>query len=256
MGETRYDLSRWSERVALVTGGSSGIGHAVACALVNAGMRVATCGRRHDRLEEMRSRLGDASARLLPVHVDMRREDDILAMFAQVRERWGGVDVLVNNAGVGHAAPLLSGASEHWREMLDVNVLALCVCTREAVADMRRRNVAGHVLHISSLSGHRVAAGGAVYAASKYAVRALTEALRQELRDIDSPIRITAISPGTVETEFAAHFHDSEAAARATYDAYPVLQPEDVARTVLHVLAQPEHVQIHDILMRPTAQAT
>jgi 17beta-estradiol 17-dehydrogenase / 3beta-hydroxysteroid 3-dehydrogenase len=249
-------LSRWSERVALVTGGSSGIGRAVTTALVSAGMRVAASARRVDRLEALQAGLGDGSARFLPMRADLRREDDILSMFTQVRERWGGVDVLVNNAGLGHAAPLMSGATEHWREMLEVNVLALCMCTREAVTDMQRRNVAGQVIHISSMSAHRVPPGSGVYAATKYAVRALTEGLRKELRELDSPIRITAISPGFVETEFAAHYHKSEAAAHETYGRYPVLQPADVAQSILYVLAQPEHVQIHDILMRPTAQAT
>lgn len=256
MGETRYDLSRWNERVALVTGGSSGIGRAVAAALVHAGMRVAACARRLDRLESLQAQLGDAGVRLLPIRADVRREEDILDMFAQVRERWGGVDVLVNGAGLGHAAPLMSGATEHWREMLEVNVLALCVCTREAITDMRHRNVAGHVIHISSMSAHRVPPGSGMYGATKYAIRSLTESLRKELREIDSPVRITAVSPGFVETEFAAHYHKSEDAARATYGQYPVLQPKDVAGAVLYALSQPEHVQIHDILMRPTAQDT
>ena len=242
--------------MALVTGGSSGIGRAVAAALVQAGMRVAACARRLDRLDSLQAQLGDAGVRLLPIRADMRREEDIMDMFAQVRERWGGVDVLVNNAGLGHAAPLMSGATEHWRDMLEVNVLALSVCTREAVTDMRHRNVAGHVIHISSMSAHRIPPGSGMYGATKYAIRSLTESLRKELREIDSPIRITAVSPGFVETEFAAHYHKSEDAARATYGQYTVLQPEDVAGSVLYALSQPEHVQIHDILMRPTAQGT
>lgn len=226
-------------------------------ALVAAGMRVVTCARRRESMDALRSELGSAAdARLLTIPADMRREADILALFEQVRARWGGVDVLVNNAGLGHKAPLTSGATEHWREMLEVNVLALCVCTREAVSDMRRRGVDGHVIHISSMAAHRVPSESGVYAASKYAVRALTEGLRQELRELGSEIRVTAVSPGFVETGFAAHYHKSEDAARTTYGRYPVLQPEDVSGAVLYALAQPAHVQIHDILMRPTAQAS
>lgn len=225
-------------------------------ALVTAGMRVATCARRREGMDALRSELGNAAdARLLTIPADMRREADILSLFEQVRAQWGGVDVLVNNAGLGYQAPLTSGATEHWREMLEVNVLALCVCTREAVSDMRRRGVDGHVIHISSMSAHRVAPGSGVYAASKYAVRALTEGLRQELHELGSEIRVTAVSPGIVETGFAARYQNSEDAARATYDRYPVLQPQDVTGAVLYALAQPAHVQIHDILMRPTAQA-
>lgn len=253
--QTTSSLSSWRDRVALVTGASSGIGRAVAESLARAGMRVAACARRAERLEALRDHIGDAG-RLLPIAADLRDESAISAMFDRVRERWGGVDVLVNNAGLGHKAPLVSGDSAHWREMLEVNVLALCICTREAVADMRRRDAAGHVIHISSMASHRVPPGSGVYSATKYAVRSLTEGLRQELRELGSPIRVTAISPGFVETEFAAHYHKSEAAAQATYGRYPVLQPSDVAAAVTYVLGQPPHVQVHDILMRPTEQTS
>lgn len=219
-------------------------------------MRVATCARRLERLEESRAELGVTGERVMLIRADLRDEKDIAAMFGAIRERWGGVDVLVNNAGLGHKAPLLSGESEHWRDMLEVNVLALCVCSREAIADMRRRDARGHVIHISSMAAHRVPRGSGVYSATKYAVRSLTESLRQELRALDSPIRVTAVSPGFVETEFAAHYHKSDEAARRTYGAYPVLQPDDIAATVNYVLDQPAHVQIHDILMRPTEQVS
>jgi NADP-dependent 3-hydroxy acid dehydrogenase YdfG len=229
----------------------------VVAALVGAGMRVATCARRIEAMDALRSEMGHAAGdRLLTIPADLRREADILAMFERVRGQWGGVDVLVNNAGLGHKAPLASGATEHWREMLEVNVLALCVCTREAVSDMRRRGVDGHVIHVSSMAAHRVPSESGVYSASKYAVRALTEGLRQELRELGSGIRVTSVSPGFVETEFAARYHKSEDAARSAYGRYPVLQPEDVSNAVLYALTQPAHVQIHDILMRPTAQAS
>ena len=112
------------------------------------------------------------------------------------------------------------------------------------------------MVHISSMASHRVPPGSGVYSATKYAVRSLTEGLRAELRADGSPIRVTAISPGFVETEFAAHYHASEEAAERTYGRYKVLQSEDVARAVAYVVSQPPHVQIHDILMRPTDQVT
>lgn len=239
------------DRVALVTGASSGIGAAVARRLSGLGMRVAVCARRAERLAALRAELGE---RVLPVTADLREEGDIARLFDEVRQTWGGVDVLVNNAGLGHHAPLMSGKSAHWREMLEVNVLALCICTREAVADMQRRNVAGHVIHLSSMSAHRVPAGSGVYSATKFAVRSLTEGLRQELRAQGSPIRVTAVSPGYVETEFAEHYHQSAEAARRTYGQYQVLKAEDVAEAVLYALRQPAHVEVHDILLRPTAQ--
>lgn len=250
------DLARWQGRVALVTGASSGIGRAVAMRLAAAGMRVAVCARRRQRLERLAEELSRAGAAgALPVTADLRREEDIEALFTRVRGEWGGVDLLVNNAGLGHDAPLLSGQAAEWRETLEVNVLALCLCTREAVADMRRRGDDGHVVHVSSMAGHRVPPGtGGLYAASKFAVRGLTEGLRAELRQLGSGIRVSAVSPGYVETEFAAQFHKSEDHARAVYSRYKVLEPQDVAEAVAWLVAQPRHVQVHDLLMRPTDQ--
>jgi NADP-dependent 3-hydroxy acid dehydrogenase YdfG len=242
------EIDRWAGRVALVTGASSGIGRAIALDLLDAGMNVAAWARRVERLQDLPGALAQ--------RVDLRDEAQILAGFARIREEWGGVDVLVNNAGLGRSAPLLSGASDDWREMLDVNVLGLCICTREAIHDMRARGDDGHVIHISSMAGHRVPKGSGVYAASKHAVRALTEGLRVELHEAGSGVRVTAISPGYVETEFAAVYSRSEEAAASTYGRFKVLEAVDVASAVRHVLAAPAHVQYHDVLMRPTEQPT
>lgn len=249
-------MERWRGKVALVTGASSGIGRATARRLAREGMRVVLASRRVERLEELAKDLAALGADAFAQPVDLRDEDSIEELFATVRERFGGVDVLVNNAGLGHHAPLVSGSTEAWREMLEVNVLALCVCTREAVRDMRARGDVGHVVHISSMAAHRVPAGSGVYSATKYAVRSLTEGLRLELREMGSAIRVSAISPGYVETEFAARYHRSEEAARATYSRFKVLEDVDVADAVAWVLASPPHMQVHDILLRATDQPT
>jgi NADP-dependent 3-hydroxy acid dehydrogenase YdfG len=252
MATIEHGISRWSGRVALVTGASSGIGRAVAERLIKANMKLAIAARREERLLELATEAPEGA--VLPLRVDLRNTCEIQRMFDEVRERWGGVDVLVNNAGLGHLAPLLDGDTEQWREMLEVNVLSLCICTREAVRDMRRQGNGGHVIHISSMAAHRVPPDSGVYSATKYAVRALTEALRQELREAKSEIRVSAISPGFVETEFAAHYHKSEEAAQRTYGRYQVLTAEDVADAVEYVLGAPPHVQVHDVLMRPRDQ--
>jgi 17beta-estradiol 17-dehydrogenase / 3beta-hydroxysteroid 3-dehydrogenase len=239
-------MERWRGKVALVTGASAGIGRAVAQRLLDEGMVVAGCARRSERLEAVDG--------LVPYTVDLRDEAQILEMFGDLQTRFGGVDVLVNNAGLGHHAPLLHGDTQAWREMLEVNVLALCVCTREAVRQMRAKGTPGQIVHVSSMAGHRVPGGSGVYSATKFAVRSLTEALRRELREAGVPIRVGAVSPGFVETEFAAQYHKSEQAARETYDRYQVLQDRDVAEAVVYLLGQPQHVQIHDVLMRPTEQ--
>jgi NADP-dependent 3-hydroxy acid dehydrogenase YdfG len=243
-------------RVAMITGASSGIGEAIAEMLADEGAHLVLLARREDRLAALASRIAARApaVEVLALGCDLRDEARILAAFEAARERFGGVDVLVNNAGLGRDATLCRGATEDWREMLEVNVLALCICTREAVSDMRRRGDRGHVVHISSMAAHRIPRGSGVYSATKFAVRSLTEGLRLELREAGSAIRVTAVSPGFVETEFAEVYHRDPTAGPRTYGRYPVLRPRDVAATVRHVLTAPPHVQLHDVLLRPTQQ--
>ena len=253
-------IERWLGRSAVVTGASSGIGAAVGHALADAGLRVVLVGRREQRLHDVRARIC-AETRAAPddvlvVPADLRDEAAILRIFDAARAAFGGVDVLINNAGLGHLAPLCSGETEKWREMLDVNVLALCIASREAIRDLERRAVEGHVIHVSSMAAHRVPQDSGMYAASKHAVRALTEALRQELWQKNLPIRVSSISPAFVETEFAAHYHGDPAAAQRTYGRYRVLQTDDIARAVIYALGEPLDVQVHDILLRPRRQPT
>lgn len=248
------DDFEWRGRTAMVTGASAGIGSAIVRKLIAEGLKVVAVARRLDRLMALQAELGED---LLPVATDLRKEEEILTAFERARQSFGGVDLLVNNAGLGHHAPLTTGATEAWREMLEVNVLALCVCTREALCDLRRRDRDdGHIVHVSSMSGHRVAQGSGVYSATKHAVFALTEGLRQELRAAGSKVRVSAVSPGFVETEFAALYHRSEEKARQTYDRYPVLRPEDVADAVWWQVSRPARMEVHDILLRPTEQVS
>jgi len=238
-----------------VTGASSGIGAATARALARAGAAVTIGARRADRLEALAAEIRAEGGCVAVRATDMRREDDVVALIGAARESFGGVDVLVNNAGLGRGAPLSSGATEVWREMLEVNVLGLAIATREAIRDMDRRGVAGHVVHVSSMAGHRVPGpDSGMYAATKFAVRALTEALRQELRTRKSAIRVSAISPGHVFTEFADVF-SGRAGAQAEIDARgKILEPRDVAEAILWIVTRPPHLQVHDVLVRPTAQ--
>ena len=242
--------------IVAITGASSGIGRAIAHRLAQAGYHLALAARRQEKLQTLKATLSPLPVDVLTQPVDLRQETEILDWFAAIEARWGRLDVLINNAGLGYQAPLISGDTAAWRETLEVNVLALCICTREAIRLMQTLNQdRGHIVHIGSLSGHRVPGGG-VYSASKFAVRALTEGLRQELRVAHSNIRISAVSPGYVETEFAAKYHRSDQKAQEVYSRFPVLQPDDIANAVAYVLAQPDHVQIHDLLVRPTQQVS
>jgi NADP-dependent 3-hydroxy acid dehydrogenase YdfG len=243
-------------RTVLVTGASSGIGAETARALVAAGAAVVLAARRRDRLDALAAELAGRGA-VLVCPVDMRREDDIVRCFAAARDRFGGVDVLVNNAGLGRAAPISSAATELWREMLEVNVLGLAIATREAIRDMERRAVPEHVVNVASMAAHRVPGPeSGMYAATKFAVRALTEGVRQELRAKQSAIRVSLVSPGYVATEFADVFAGRAGALEKLQARLNVkmLEGADVAQAIVWVLTQPPHVEVHDVLVRPTEQ--
>ncbi|XP_050723015.1 dehydrogenase/reductase SDR family member 11-like [Eriocheir sinensis] len=253
-------MERWSGRVALVTGASMGIGASVARRLVAEGMKVVGAARSIDKLQALASELKGQRGTLIPIKCDLTKDEEVLAMFAKIKKDLGGVDVCINNAGFTHNKSLLEGSPKEWREMMDLNVVALCLCTRESIASMRERSVDdGHIIHISSFSGHRVTPNKAVhfYSATKYSVTALTEGLRQELREANSNIRISAISPGLVETEFIANARLAEDAnaAKKFYKERGSLSADDITATLVHILSAPPHVQIHDVLIRRITQA-
>ncbi|XP_055475897.1 dehydrogenase/reductase SDR family member 11 isoform X1 [Psammomys obesus] len=259
---TRPGMERWRDRLALVTGASGGIGAAVARALVQQGLKVVGCARTVGNIEELAAECKSAGypGTLIPYRCDLSNEEDILSMFSAVRSQYSGVDICINNAGMARPDTLLSGSTRGWKDMFNVNVLALSICTREAYQSMKERNVDdGHIININSMCGHRVPPQSVIhfYSATKYAVTALTEGLRQELLEAQSHIRATCISPGLVETQFAFKLHDKDPEqAAATYEHIKCLKPEDVAEAVIYVLSTPPHVQVGDIQMRPTEQVT
>ena len=247
------NLTRWKGKVALVTGASTGIGFATAPGLAKAGMRVAVTARNGGRLEELKASLDGAA--VLPVTADLQQEADIRKLFQRVREAWGGVDVLINNAGLGYLGQLSEQSPEDWRAMLDVNVMALSLCVQEALADMKSKPE-GHIINISSIAGHRVPPSNANpwYAATKHAVRAITDALRIELVNAHRPVRVGMISPGVVETEFHDRATRGAGDSKAFYSTFKPLRAEDVADVVFYLLSTPPHVQIHDVVMRSIEQ--
>ena len=248
-------MSHSNIKTALVTGASSGLGYDIAKTLVKEGYRVIGCARRIENLDRLAAEINElAGPSFVSYKCDLANEAEILAMFETIKEQFGRLDVLVNNAGLGHNASLLTGSTEHWKDMLDINVLALCICTREAVKIMRSRDDRGHVIHISSMSGHRDPGGSNMYAATKFAVKSLTESLRLELRQSGSKIHITSISPGLVRTEFAEKYHRDYNKAQDLYNSLEVLEAEDISEIVKFILSQKERVLLHDILVRPLEQ--
>ncbi|KAM8905469.1 dehydrogenase/reductase SDR family member 11-like [Spinachia spinachia] len=252
-------MDRWGGRVALVTGASAGIGASVAQELVRSGMKVVGCARDVEKIQKLAMELQAAghSGVLLPFQCDLNNEEEILSMFAAIKEQHKGVDVCINNAGLAHPESLLNGKTIGWKNMLNVNVLALCICTREAYQSMKERNVDdGNIININSMSGHRVprSADGHFYSSTKYSVTALTEGLRQELRDANTHIRATCISPGVVDTEFFSRLYKDNADKTDSYFTFKVLEAVDIANAVTYILSAPPHVQIGDIQMRSVEQ--
>ncbi|KAB7503575.1 Dehydrogenase/reductase SDR family member 11 [Armadillidium nasatum] len=190
-------MERWVGRVALVTGASVGIGASICEVLVQSGLKVVGAARGVEKVQTLSETLKDAKGSLLPVKCDLTKEEDIRNLFDKIKKEFGGVDICINNAGLGNGNKLLDSTVEEMREMIDVNIIALCLCSQLAIASLRERGVDdGHVININSISGHVMTpfTSSRFYASTKFAVRAITEGLRQEMRELKSHIRISTLS--------------------------------------------------------------
>ena len=251
------EMQRWRGKCAFITGASSGIGKATVKALAQLGMCVAFCARSVEKIRTLEDHFTEKGRSALGIKLDLRDEYAVEEAFSRIRADLGPVAVLINNAAVGYHMPLVGGDTTLWREMMEVNVLALSLCTSIAVQQMLDSNGYGHVINISSLGAHRHkpgAVGNAMYIASKHAVRSLTESLRIEVREMGAPIRVSSISPGLVETGFAARFYDSKERAKSIYSSIDPLHPEDIAEIIRFLLSLPAHVEINEVLVRPMQQ--
>jgi NADP-dependent 3-hydroxy acid dehydrogenase YdfG len=243
-------------KTVLVTGASAGIGRAVAVAFAKQGSRLILVARRRERLLALATELEAAfGTQTLVVPVDLLDRRAVLAALEGLDPKWRAVDILVNNAGLVRGLdPLHAGRLEDWDEILDVNVKALLAVTRWAVPGMLERG-AGHVINLGSISGYETYPGGAVYCASKFAVRALTHGLKMDL--VGTPIRVTSIDPGLVETEFSLvrYRGDAERAA-LPYRGLKPLCGDDIAEAAVWCAARPAHVNVLSLVILPTAQAS
>jgi NADP-dependent 3-hydroxy acid dehydrogenase YdfG len=240
-------------RVALVTGASSGIGDATARALAQAGAKVAIAARRYERLEVLARELGASGAEVLVLVADLAGEEENRRIVVETEAHFGRLDILVNNAGVMLLAPVDGANPGDWRRMLELNVLAPMVSSQAALPGMRARG-GGHIVNIASTAGRIANANVSGYSASKFGIVAFSESLRREV--YKDNIRVTVIEPGVVETELREHI--PHAGTKQAIDAWAAamrqLQPEDVANAVLYCVTQPSHVNVNEILMRPTDQ--
>jgi serine 3-dehydrogenase len=247
---TRFDGT------VLITGASAGIGAACARAFAAAGARLILAARRGDRLESLASELGDThGTESHLIQLDVRDSGVVAHTFGDLPDAWAAVDVLVNNAGLSRGMePVQEGETRDWDEMIDTNIKGLLYATRAILPRMVERGH-GHVINIGSTAGHEVYPGGAVYCATKHAVNAITRGLRMDLLGTD--VRVTTVDPGMVETDFSlVRFHGDQERADRVYSGLQPLTPEDIADVVLYAATRPPHVNLDEIILRPTAQAS
>lgn len=240
-------------RIALVTGASSGIGEATALALAEAGARLAIAARRRDRLEALAAQLQKLGAEPLVLVADLASEAQAQRIVKEAEAHYGRLDILVNNAGVMYLEPVEQADLGRWRRMLELNVLSLIASTQAALPGMRERRD-GHVVNISSTAGRIANPNAAAYSATKFGVGAFSEALRREVYPHN--IRVTVIEPGVVQTELRDHIGHAEVKANlnAWADSMRQLQGRDVADAIVFCVSRPAHVNINEVLMRPTDQ--
>ena len=246
-------MAKLDGKVAVITGASSGIGEATAEALAAEGAAVVVAARREDRLDDLVGRINGNGGQALAVECDVTDEEQAHGLIQRAKDEFGRIDVLVNNAGVMLLSKIEKGLSEEWRQMFDVNVLGLLYATEAAIEVMKEQS-SGHIVNISSLAGRASRAMLGAYSGTKFAVNAISEALRQELQEDN--IRVTVVEPGAVETELPEHISDEEAqeAISGLIGQLEPLQPEDIANAIAYVVTQPERVSVNEVLIRPTQQ--
>ena len=243
---------RLQGKVALVTGASSGIGEATAVALAAEGAAVVIAARRVDRLEALKAKLEADGARVLAVELDVTDEAACRAAVDRCASELGGLDIVVNNAGVMLLGPIEAADTEDWRRMLETNVLGLMYVTHAALPHLLDRG--GDIVQVSSVAGRVARAGSGVYNASKFAVGAFSESLRQEVTT--RGVRVTLVEPGAVATELQSHIThaDTKAGIEKWIAGMRPLQADDIASAVVYAVTQPSHVSINEITIRPTDQ--
>jgi NADP-dependent 3-hydroxy acid dehydrogenase YdfG len=240
-------------RVALVTGASSGIGESTALALAGAGAAVAIGARRVDRLEALADKLRGSGGGVSTISLDVTDEQACRDAVATTVADLGGLDIVVNNAGVMLLGPIVDADTEDWRRMINTNVLGLMYVTHAALPHLLERG-GGDIVNVSSVAGRVARLGSGVYNASKWGVNAFSESLRQEVTT--RGVRVTLIEPGAVATELTDHI-THEATREGTKQwvgSIRPLQSDDIARAVVYAVTQPAHVAINEILVRPTDQ--
>ena len=245
-----------NQKIALITGATAGIGLETANLLAQNGYNLILTGRRKERLETVKTQLElNSDCKVQILNFDIRKRTDVEKALSSLPEEWKNIDVLVNNAGLAAGlGPVNSADVDDWENMIDTNVKGLLYITRIVSSWMVERH-SGHIINISSIAGKEVYPNGSVYCGSKHAVAAITKAMRIEL--MPSGIKVSSIAPGAVETEFSlVRFRGDEEKAAQVYKGFTPLNAKDIAETILFVITRPPHVNIDDLLIMPTSQAS
>jgi NADP-dependent 3-hydroxy acid dehydrogenase YdfG len=239
-------------KVVVITGASSGLGEAAARLLSSQGATIVLGARRADRIEALARELSGTGARALPIPTDVASADQVKHLVDSAVGKFGRIDVLINNAGLMAHSPLERLRIDDWNRMIDVNIKGVLYGIAAALPHMKEQK-SGQIISVSSVAGHKVSPAGAVYAATKHAVRAISEGLRQEVKPYN--IRTTVISPGAVATELPGSVTETDVASnvRKFYDAVAI-PAESFARVVAFAISQPDEVDVNEILFRPTRQ--
>ena len=240
------------KQTALITGATSGIGRATAHEFAKHGINLILCGRRQDRLDIVKKAL-ERETNVHTLNFDVRDKNAVFEAINSLPEAFNRIDILINNAGNAHGLdPIQDGTLEDWDAMMDINVKGLLYVSKAIIPQMTDRH-SGHIVNIGSSAGKEVYPKGNVYCASKHAVIAITDGMRIDLNPFG--IKVTAINPGLVETEFSQVRFKGDPVANNVYKGYKALQAEDIAEIIYFAVSRPAHVNIADLLVFPTAQA-
>jgi NADP-dependent 3-hydroxy acid dehydrogenase YdfG len=241
------------DKVAIVTGASSGIGRATALSLAKAGAKVAIAARRTQLLEELQKEITKIGTECIIVPCDVAKRKDCQALIDAAIKKWNHIDILINNAGIMPLSFIKNLKVDEWEQMVDVNIKGVLFCTASAIPHLINQN-SGHIVNISSIAGRLVFPSGSVYCATKYAVRAFSEGLRQEL-STRYKIRVTTIEPGIVATELTNTITDKSLESFVKHSKeIEALQAEDIANSIMFALESPLRMNVNEITVRPTTQ--
>jgi 3-hydroxy acid dehydrogenase/malonic semialdehyde reductase len=248
-------MNSLNDKIVLITGASSGIGEACAHLCAAQGARLILSARRMERLETIAKELTHKYGKehhILPL--DVRVHEQVVDQIDALPSQWKAIDVLINNAGLAlDTLPLQQGIEAHWDTMIDTNIKGLLYMSRAVIPGMLVRGK-GHVVNIGSIAGHECYPNGNVYAATKHAVHALSKSMRLDM--LGSPIRVTEIAPGAVETEFSEVRWKDKKRAKEFYEDFHPLKAEDIADAIVYCITRPERMDVEQMILMPTVQAS